>query len=136
MSIFNFILILFGIFFSKELIAANEERIIVSSLVIVLLLGLEFFSQTVKEELDNSALAIFDEIKSYMVIYYGIVKAFEKLCIQRNMFLNLFFQGLLLSLNQLRLVLTIWVSFAESFMFILLFHIVGVNLTHKNEKEI
>lgn len=124
MSLINFIIILFGILFSKELIAANEERIIVSSLVLVLVLGLEFLSDTIKDELNNSVMVIYDEIKYYMVIYYGIVKAFEKLCIQRNIFLTAFFQGTLIYLTSIKYLINNYISLIEHYIIMLEYYII------------
>ena len=127
MSLINFIILIFGLFFSKELIAANEERVIVSSLVLVLILGLEFLSETVREELNNSISVIYDEIKNYMIIYYSIIKAFETLCIQRNNFLSLIFQGLITALNHYKRVVFNWEIFAQRYFLILEYNL----LKHK-----
>lgn len=116
MTLINFIIIIFGLAFSKELIAANEERIIVSSLVIVLILGLEFLGDTAKEELNTSVSSIYEEMRSYIAIYYGIIKAFERLTIQRNVFLTTFFVAIGVSISNLKDLLNEWSVFSARLM--------------------
>jgi hypothetical protein len=136
MFIIYLIIIIFSLFFTKELVAANEERIIVTSLVLVLSLGLHFLSKIISNELNNNSLNIFNELKSYMIVYYSIIKAFEKLCISRNMFFNAFFKSLLLTINYLHLILLNWLNFSKLYIYIILYNLLNTklifNIVNKN----
>ncbi len=70
----------FMITMSKELISSNEERVIVTSLILVLIMLIVALKDTSNEFFYDSINAMCDEIKYFFVSYFNYIKAFENLC--------------------------------------------------------